>query len=358
MSRTQSQGVDYFPMAVDFFSDKKIKILKARYGSDGITIYLYLLCQVYREGYYTRVDEDFIYMVSDDLNMEPDKVEQVMTFLFGRSMFHEQLFKSDAILTSTGIQERWQKAVSARARKSPIEVGKYWLLNESETQPFIKYTLYNYSSEKKADNSENYPFNSENYSQSKVKESNIPPISPLQGEGTDYKEVFYKAYPKLKPVRNDAQMDYQALLKAFELSAFLRGRYSMPWVRDNYDAIIRGDYADKEGTEETSRARESWYAERRAKAESAADKAKERAMQDSEYAQADKQVRMLAPKVAFERDASKRAQMEKELEQAEAARQARLKELGIDLQIHYHCEQCKDTGYLPSGKPCGCYKEI
>ena len=185
-----------------------------------------------------------------------------------------------------------------------------------------------------------------------------PPISPLQGEGTDYKEVFYKAYPKLKPVRNDAQIDYQALLKAFELSAFLRGRYSMPWVCDNYDAIIRGDYADKEGTEEASRARESWYAERRAKAESAADKAKERAMQDSEYAQADKQVRMLAPKVAFERDASKRSQMEKELEEAEAARQARLKELGIDLQIHYYCEQCKDTGYLPNGKPCDCYKEI
>jgi len=42
--RKQSQGLDYFPLEIDFFSDKKIKILKARYGADGITIYLYLLC--------------------------------------------------------------------------------------------------------------------------------------------------------------------------------------------------------------------------------------------------------------------------------------------------------------------------
>lgn len=33
MSKTQSQGIGYFPMAVDFFSDRKIKILNARYGN-------------------------------------------------------------------------------------------------------------------------------------------------------------------------------------------------------------------------------------------------------------------------------------------------------------------------------------
>ena len=173
MSRTQSQGIEFFPLAVDLFSDKKIKILKARYGADGIAIYLYLLCQVYREGYYTRVDADFKYMVSDDLNMASDKVEQVLAFLFERSMFDEQLFKSDAVLTSTGIQERWQKAVATRARKSPIEVGSYWLLKESETQPFIRCTHFSNSSEKKELSSEKKDLNSENYPQSKVKESKV-----------------------------------------------------------------------------------------------------------------------------------------------------------------------------------------
>ena len=63
MSRTQVQGIEFFPLDVDFFSDKKIKILKARYGADGITVFLYVLCQIYREGYYTKVDDDFKFMI-------------------------------------------------------------------------------------------------------------------------------------------------------------------------------------------------------------------------------------------------------------------------------------------------------
>ena len=40
MSRPPKAGIDYFPLDVDFFTDKKIRILKARYGADGIAIYL------------------------------------------------------------------------------------------------------------------------------------------------------------------------------------------------------------------------------------------------------------------------------------------------------------------------------
>ncbi|MCD8308448.1 MAG: DUF4373 domain-containing protein [Clostridia bacterium] len=173
MSRTQSQGIDYFPFAVDFFSDTKVKILKARYGADGIAVYVYILCQIYREGYYCRANDDFIYIMSDDLHISSDTVQQVLTFLLSRSMFNEQLFKSDAILTCDGIQERWQNAVKARAAKTPITVENYWLLPEEKTAPFIKCTLFEHSSEKKDDNSEKKDDNSENYPQSKVKYSKV-----------------------------------------------------------------------------------------------------------------------------------------------------------------------------------------
>ena len=171
MSRTQSQGLEYFPFAVDFFSDTKIRILKARYGTDGLCIYQFILCQIYREGYYTKADEDFIYVVSDELKVSSDKVEQVITFLLKRSMFDEQLFRSDAVLTCAGIQERWQEAVKTRAVKTPMEVSKYWLLKPEKTKPFIKYAHFNNSSEKKEDNSKKKGDNSWNYPQSKVKES-------------------------------------------------------------------------------------------------------------------------------------------------------------------------------------------
>lgn len=253
MSRTQSQGIEYFPMAVDFFSDKKIKVLKARYGADGVAVYVYLLCQVYREGYYTRVDEDFIYMISDDLNMSSDKVQQVMTFLFERSMFNEQLFKSDAILTSTGIQERWQKAISTRARKSPIEVSKYWLLNESETQPFIKCTLFNNSSEKKDDNSENYPLNSENYPQSKVKESKVnnilshsacarEKVSPLS-KFIDKWGISANAIANYRGGKM-AGIDWDKVSEMVDKSTFLKGIKNISFFVDHYEEIIDGKYTD------------------------------------------------------------------------------------------------------------------
>lgn len=144
MARPIKKGLDYFPFDVGFFSDKKIKILKSRYGADGIVIYQYLLCEIYKEnGYYLIVDDDFEYIISDDLNMEINKVKQVINFLLERSLFNNKLFQSDKVLTSTGIQKRYQEAVKTKASKKAITIEKYWLLNEEETAAYIKVTLFN-----------------------------------------------------------------------------------------------------------------------------------------------------------------------------------------------------------------------
>ena len=142
LARPRKDGLDYFPLDVDLFEDYKIKILKARYGADGIILYLYLLCRIYRQGYYMQVNEDFEYIISEDLKMSPDKVKQVLTFLLSRSLFDNTLFQSDAVLTSAGIQKRFQLAVKERAKKNPIKTGRYWLLKKEETEPFIKCTLF------------------------------------------------------------------------------------------------------------------------------------------------------------------------------------------------------------------------
>ena len=142
MARKKQEGNRFFRMDADFFSDRKIKILKARYGADGIVLYLYLLCEIYKTGYYLQVDDDFEYIISDDLNMDGNKVKQVLNFLLERSLFDDTLFQSDKVLTSAGIQKRFQLAVKERARKNPIEVGRYWLLEKKATEPFIKCTLF------------------------------------------------------------------------------------------------------------------------------------------------------------------------------------------------------------------------
>lgn len=112
MARKKQEGNRFFRMDADFFSDRKIKILKARYGADGIVLYLYLLCEIYKTGYYLQVDDDFEYIISDDLNMDGNKVNQVLNFLLERSLFDDTLFQSDKIraeLSSGDADIRWDR---------------------------------------------------------------------------------------------------------------------------------------------------------------------------------------------------------------------------------------------------------
>ena len=153
MARRRQEGNFFFRLDVDFFSDRKIKILKARYGADGITLYIYLLCEIYKAGYYLKIDEDFEFIVSDDLNMDSNKVKQVLNFLLERSLFDNTLFQSDKVLTSAGIQRRYQAMVKARALKTPITVERFWLLPEEETETFIKVHPSLNNSRKNDDNS-------------------------------------------------------------------------------------------------------------------------------------------------------------------------------------------------------------
>ena len=175
MPRPQRKGLDYFPLDVDFLSDRKIKILKSRYGTDGVTFYIYLLCEIYKNGYYLQVDDDFYFLASADLGMSKEEVQQVLKFLLERSLLDSTLFKSDTILTSAGIQRRFQLAVKERARKTPIEVGRFWILPEKETESFIKVTHLEDNSGNMQYNSGIIGCNSRNYDikKSKVKKSKV-----------------------------------------------------------------------------------------------------------------------------------------------------------------------------------------
>ena len=80
MARPKKSGLSYFPLDTDFFdNDSRIKILKARYRADGIMIYVYLLCEIYKNGYYIQVDDDLEYIIASELGVSVDKVKQVLT---------------------------------------------------------------------------------------------------------------------------------------------------------------------------------------------------------------------------------------------------------------------------------------
>lgn len=174
MARPLKKGFSYFSFDTGFFSNFKIKILKARYGSDGLIIFIYLLCEIYGgdEEYRIRINDDFEYIISDELGIEINKVKQVINFLLKRSLFDNKPFNSDKVLTSAGIQKRFQLMVKERARKSGrfIDVGADWLLNRADTEPFIKCTLFEDIPSNNNSFSEN---NSNNSKEQSIKESKV-----------------------------------------------------------------------------------------------------------------------------------------------------------------------------------------
>ena len=202
MARPVKKGLDYFPTDVDIFSDTKLKIVRAHFGSDGGLLYFYLLCAIYKNGFYIVCDDDFRYVISADLGMTDEKIGQMLSFFLKRSLFDDTLFKADKILTSKGIQRRYQEAIKQRALKNPVQVeAKFWVLEKNETQSFIKVRPdENYSENNNSFSENNDSFfenNPHKVKESKVNKSKVNESSVENAE--DETETTYGQHIRLKP---------------------------------------------------------------------------------------------------------------------------------------------------------------
>lgn len=212
MARPLKKGFDYFSLDVGFFSDRPIKILRSRYGADGMVIYLYLLCEIYKEGFFIRYDDDFQFIIADDLNMSVDKIGQVISFLAERSLFDSKLFRTDVVLTSEGIQRRWQLMMKERACKTPpVMEAKYWLLSRADTADYLYIPLG--FSENNIDNSENNTDNSEKNETKKRRGKEKQSISDVHSAREEAKLKFMggtlgKGVVLLSPDQIEALLDY------------------------------------------------------------------------------------------------------------------------------------------------------
>ena len=140
MARPQKIGLDYFPFDVDFFADRKIKVLFARFGSDGVTFYLYILCEIYRDkGFFVQCDDEFLEVASAELQIGRETLLRLLDFMVERQLIHGELLEKFGVLTSRGIQARYQRAKENAGRKTPVPVRReLWLMGGRETSAFIQ----------------------------------------------------------------------------------------------------------------------------------------------------------------------------------------------------------------------------
>ena len=192
MPAPQKNGLDYFPLEVGFFSDKKIKRLRARFGNDGVCVLLYLYTELYREGYYIVYDDDLILDISDELNISENLTRQIADHLLSRTMLTvcemrgSNLAEPVKVLTAKSVQRRFQLAKKGLKREVFVE-AECWLLEKSETLDFIKMHPHDNKSEICPNKSENNSNKSAIYStkESKVKESKVKESKEYSADSTD-----------------------------------------------------------------------------------------------------------------------------------------------------------------------------
>ena len=134
MGRKPKQGLHYFPVDVDIFSDGKIEELVGKYSSDGLAIYLAILCIVYRNGYYFEAESELGIVKAIQRELYDDRIsrQRVLDVLHfcGVIRLLDSRLLCENVITSASIQSRYDEVTV----RNKVDKSKYWLLSKNENE--------------------------------------------------------------------------------------------------------------------------------------------------------------------------------------------------------------------------------
>jgi hypothetical protein len=145
MARPQKEGLDYFPLDTDMdLIDDKIQLLEAKHGIIGFGVLIKLLMKIYSEGYFYAWGEKESLLHAKRVNVDINKVNEVVLDSVKWGMFDSQIFNKYKILTSNGIQKRFWEVAKRRIEISIIK--QYWVFNVNEVLISANINLINVDS--------------------------------------------------------------------------------------------------------------------------------------------------------------------------------------------------------------------
>lgn len=169
MSRPFKKGLDYFPLDADIFRDIKIrKLIKAQGTSNGVLIYIAILCRIYKKCYYIEWDNDMPFIISEDTDFDENFISETLKNCINVDLFDEKTFIEHTVLTSKSIQHRYMK-ICEEAKRKHANIEIYDLINSVKTIVNPELTLFN--PEETGINPEETLVNGGRSTQRKVKES-------------------------------------------------------------------------------------------------------------------------------------------------------------------------------------------
>lgn len=125
MARPVKEGLDYFPLDVDFAVNDKTEAIMGEFGPKGVLFMIYLLSAVYQNGYYLQWNKlKQMQLANRIAGVSPELANQIVNRLIAYGTFSEELFNSAKVLTSQRIQETYEDATKRRKSQKPT---KYWI---------------------------------------------------------------------------------------------------------------------------------------------------------------------------------------------------------------------------------------
>ena len=145
MARPTKQGVDYFPVDVQF--DDNVELFIAECGAGGLGILITIWQLIYRDkGYYTHIGDDLTLLIRRRTMSEVEDIENTINTALKRDIFDREKFEEHEILTSKGIQKRY---LLAAKKKKIVDVNENYLCEGVSVGENVIYSTGNATKEKK-----------------------------------------------------------------------------------------------------------------------------------------------------------------------------------------------------------------
>lgn len=118
MASTKS-GLSYYTIDTDRYQDRRIKRLKKSFGCQGVAVYDFLLCEVYRvNGCFSEWDQDTAFDVAEYFGLKESVVNEIVKYCGAVGLFDATLL-SRGIITSPAIQRRYLE-MCGRAKRTNV----------------------------------------------------------------------------------------------------------------------------------------------------------------------------------------------------------------------------------------------
>ena len=130
MARPTKQGIDYFPLDVDFDDETELFLAEAEPGY-GLSVMASLFQIIYKNhGYYVEYDHQLLAKIKKRCYVPIEKIKKIIEQMVEYSLFEKRLFEDKKILTSKGLQTRF--FIAAKKKKEIKIISKFMLISVSD----------------------------------------------------------------------------------------------------------------------------------------------------------------------------------------------------------------------------------